>query len=189
MQDASSRGAHDSDLCRRAQAGDVSAANLLISEYLPFVRHMVYRFRCGDLETDDLLQEGLIGLFNAVLAYDEGRGAAFSSFAYKCVLNRLRSAISAGSAAGDGFLSDEELAALLAKNPSPEDPQEILQKQEDVSGWMETASNCLSDFEQRVLRLHLKGASYREMAHRLETSEKAIDNAMQRIRRKLRSRA
>lgn len=180
-----SRGECDTELCRRAQAGDVSCANQLISEYLPFVRRLVFRCRCASAETDDLLQEGLIGLFNAVLAYDGTRGAAFSSFAYRCVLNRLRTAISAGSNAP----SEEELAALLAKVPEPEDPQEILQKREDVSRWMERAEKCLSKFEQRVLQLHLKGATYREMAERLQTTEKSVDNAMQRVRRKLRGQA
>lgn len=180
-----SRGEHDAQLCRRAQAGDVSSANLLIAEYLPFVRRMVFRCRSAAAETDDLLQEGLIGLFNAVLAYDETRGAAFSSFAYRCVLNRLLSAL----ADAVSVPTEEELAALLAKIPEPEDPQEILQKREDAARWMEEAEKCLSKFEQRVLQLHLKGATYREIAARLQTTEKSVDNAMQRVRRKLRVQA
>jgi len=178
----------DAHLCRRAQDGDVSSANRLIQEYLPFVRSIVSRFRSTALESEDLLQEGLIGLFNAVLAYDSSRGVAFSSFAYRCVHNRLLSAIAAaGGPPGAAGYSEEELSAFSEKTQAAgSDPQEILQTRENMRSWTLRARQCLSPMEQRVLGLYLSGDSYREIAERLQKSEKSVDNAMQRARRKMR---
>jgi len=170
----------DGLLCRRAQSGDLACANRLIQDYLPLVRHLVYRCRCDALESEDLLQEGLIGLFNAVLAYDAARGASFSTFAYRCVQNRLRSAVAA-AVSGAPTYPEREIPSAAG------DPQDILQARENLRAWEARAQECLSEREKRVLRLYLGGNSYREIAGRLETSEKSVDNAMQRVRRKMRA--
>ncbi len=179
MEQRSGQEREDARLCARAQAGDVGAANLLIRTHLPLVRHLVSRCGSESVESEDLLQEGLIGLFQAVLAYDGARGAAFSTFAYRCVRNRLLSALSEAADPPPAFPGREEAA-------SQGDPQEILQSRENLQALSARARECLSKREREVLRLYLEGLTYREIAGALETTEKSVDNAMQRVRRKLR---
>ncbi len=179
MNQEPSRGEQDALLCGKAQTGDIAAANRLIQAYLPLVRHFVGRCRSDALEPEDLLQEGLIGLFNAVLAYDAARGAAFSTFAYHCVQNRLRNALT--QASGAAVYPGQEMPAAAG------DPQEILQSHENLRAWEQRAQEILSAREKQVLRLYLSDCSYREIADRLNTTEKSVDNTMQRVRRKMRA--
>ena len=164
-----------------------ASINERIEQYLPMVRRIANRFCSGAQEPEDLLQEGLIGLLYAVRTYDAGRQVSFSAFAYRCILNRVLTAVSSGKGRQNVSLSALSDESVLPKRLSPVDPQEVLIAREEAQRWLQTAQKKLSPLEYRVLRLHLAGYSYEEIARRLAVGEKTIDNALWRARKKLRA--
>ncbi|MBR3778552.1 MAG: sigma-70 family RNA polymerase sigma factor, partial [Clostridia bacterium] len=131
---------------------------------------------------EDLVQEALIGLLAAVRTYREGGGATFTTYATACIRHRLLSV-----ARRYGPVADRE----VPMENSPElpditaDPALRLQEQEDLGGLLERLRTRLTEREYRVLLLRLGDCSYAEIAARLGITPKAVDNAIQRIRRKL----
>lgn len=157
-----------------------------LEKWLPLVRSRAYAFRQSRAETEDLIQEGLIGLLYAVRTFKEGHNASFETYAYICITNRLRSAAAKFgrqlSAVGD----KEDILSVMARGEQQEDPQELFIIGEQVQHWLDMADRLLSPMENRVLRLYLGGYSYREMADAMKCSPKSIDNALSRVRKKLR---
>ncbi len=172
-------------LCRK---GDEQAIAGLIAREMPAIRAAAARSICPGLEFDDAVQEGIIALFSAIGTYDEGRGASFSTYAAACVQNGI---ISARRAAGrqkhaplNQSVSMEEADGI----PGPEQtPEQAAEANERFSRTMEGIATRLSTLERQVLLLFLDGASYSAIARRLQVPEKAVDNALQRVRAKLRS--
>ena len=181
----------DGRLTEMVKQGDGEAFAELTSRYLAMIRAKISPFRGGTLETDDLCQEGLLGLLRAAQTFDPGNGASFRTYAGICVTNRVIMAYRAAdghrhdpmsnfvSLSGDDApeLPAEELAA---------DPEASLDDREDFQAMCRRVEELLTPLEQRVLHLYLGGFSYREIARRLSVSEKSADNAMQRARFKLR---
>lgn len=170
-------------------AVETSVENGRLERYLPLVRSRANAFRQKGIETDDLVQEGVIGLLYAIRAYDHRPGVSFETFAYVCITNRLRSAVAAvgrkpDTVSLDGCLSLGETLHHLAQEE--EDPQEIVISRERFDQWLQRVAARLSGFEHQVIRYYLGGYSYQEMAQLLQSTTKAVDNALQRARRKLR---
>jgi RNA polymerase sporulation-specific sigma factor len=162
---------------------------LLVEQYLPLVRSRASALMGNGVEPEDLVQEGLIGLLHAIRAFDARRLVSFSTFAYRCITNRMLNSI---QAAGKSRLSFRLEDGALADDPgSPtkqeDDPQEIIIVREQTEQWLHCMAAQLSDFEQQALRLYLSGYTYHEMAASLACTTKAVDNALQRARRKLRA--
>lgn len=156
-------------------------------QYLPLVRSRANAFRQSGIDTDDLFQEGVIGLIYAMRAFDETLGASFETFAYVCITNRLKNAVAAaGKISSAESLENSLLPGLLPLEAHKEDPQEILVSREGVQQWLDNVKNRLSVFEQRAIRLYLSGYSYQEMAASLQSTTKAVDNALWRAKKKLR---
>lgn len=166
----------------QAAAGDQEAFDLLVHRMMPLIHAQVHRFRCAGVEDDDLAQEALMGLLAAVRTYRDDSGAAFTTYATACIRNRLLSL-----ARRYGPLADRETPL----EDSPElpdtaaDPALRLQEQEELKGLLKRLQTRLTDREYRVLLLRLGDCSYAEIAARLGTTVKAVDNAIQRIRRKM----
>ena len=154
-----------------------------LQKWLPLVRSRANAFREKGVESDDLVQEGLIGLLSAIRSYDESRGASFETFAYICITNRMRSAVSSVVPSTKTVSLDEGEASEDIKS----DPQEIVLSGDIAERWLEAADKKLSDLESKVLRLYLAGYSYREMAALVKSSEKTVDNALCRAKSKLRN--
>lgn len=183
----------DETLARRAKQSDDRALVGLIRRYEPFVR---YRARSvaarAGLEADDLFQEGMIALLGAIRNYSDAGAGSFKTFAAVCVNNKLSSALTAHmrgkNAPMRGYYSIHEdgfdQAGLLLEEDSPED---LVIENEEQHARNQRINDLLSDFERQVLQLYLNSYSYEEMAKNLGTSTKAVDNALQRVRRKLRS--
>ena len=160
-----------------------------IESYLPLVHSRVNVFRHCGIEPDDLFQEGIIGLLNAVRSYRPECGASFETFAYTCITNRLRSAVTAAGRNIYAVSYDEWQNSEHPLSEEPEggaDPQEIVAGREEMARWRQVVSQRLSDFERRAIGLFLNGYSYEEIAVVLHHPVKAVDNALQRARRKLR---
>ena len=178
----------DEDLIRAARSGDDSAVGELVARYLPMVRHGAARYFLPGMDAEDVVQEGLIGLLKAIRLYD-GRQSAFATFASVCVASTMATAAKAALSQKSRPLSDysplEELdEARQDQHVSPEEEIIIAEQVEELKGRIDT---LLSGFEQRALTLYLSGHSYSEISQLLRTTSKAVDNALQRVRRKLRS--
>lgn len=159
-----------------------------IESYLPLVYRRVNAFRRCGVEPDDLFQEGIIGLLSAIRSYRPKHGASFETFAYLCITNRLRSAILAAKRAGHAVSYDawQEERPLSEEPQADADPQEIVAGREEMARWRQKVLERLSDFEQQAIGLYISGYSYEEIASMLHHTVKAVDNALQRARRKLR---
>lgn len=178
----------DSDevLCIAFSGGNAAAGDLLIGRFIPLVRRRAYSFRGKGVESDDLIQEGLIGLLYAMRAYQPCHGAAFATFAYRCVTNRILSALASVERGTQAVSLDSCVARAESPGFESGDPQEILIEFEELERWRKRMLNLLSGFEKEALELYLSGHTYQEMAQALKSTTKAVDNALQRARRKLR---
>ena len=179
----------DQEAAYLAQRGDEDAAAYLIAHYLPVLRRQARSICPVGMEWEDLLQEGLIGFLFAISRYDPQREAAFKTFASRCALNRMLTAMEAQGREKrapklPGFPLEEGERPI----PSPgSDPEEIFIEREFLSRWREQLSTLLSPFEQAALKQYLSGYSYQEIALATNSTAKAVDNALQRVRRKLRT--
>lgn len=178
----------DEALVSAAQGNDTNAWTELVYRYLPNIRQKAGSYTNSSADRDDLIQEGLIGLLNAVNTYNSDKGASFKTYCYVCVQNKMLTELerrkSSKQQALQNYLPLEDLTPAV--NGDGEDPFSIVAAQEDHDQRMAKAKTLLSDLEQETLSLYLSGLSYEEMAAQLKLSTKAIDNALQRVRRKLR---
>ena len=185
----------DIDLQRIAVTGDREAEEILAARYMYLVRACPRPLFLAGGDSEDLIQEGTFGLVSAIRQYSSECETSFKTFAEHCIRMRLYSAIKSASRLkhfplNDGVsfeqLSEDHRAQLSAV---PEvfrrSPEELVLARESKEELYTAFSQCLSTFENRVLDLYLDGLSYREIGQRLNKDPKAVDNAVQRIRRKL----
>ena len=193
----------DEELIALYREGEHNAIDLLIQRYKKFVRNRIrVNFFIG-VDKDDLIQEGMIGLFKAICDYNPEREASFKSFATLCVTRQISTAFKAVSRQKHIPLnrsislsvpisnksSDEEdegitLMDVIKNNVSPTPEDEVISKEnvEDINDYIVKA---LSALEIEVVHLYMDGKNYKEIAKVLDKSPKSIDNALQRIKKKL----
>ncbi len=171
----------DSELCRLA-GSDEAAYSELISRYVGMVRRLVHVYSYNLSDCDDLVSEGIIGLMNAVKSYDGSKGAAFSTYAYACIHNRIITALKKSSRI---INCEENLDSVsLGDGSSPESIVMDREKLSKAFSWMESG---LSKTEKSVFEGYMSGLSYAGIAKKLGISPKSVDNALLRVRKKLRS--
>ncbi len=185
----------DSSLQAMATAGDRGAEEALSERYMRLVRVCARPLFLAGGSSEDLIQEGMIGLLSAIRQFDPKGGSSFSGFAELCIRSRLLSAIKSASRKKHLPLNDglsleqlsEDSGSQLSAMPEDfrQDPEKLILARESKDELYAAFSRCLSKMENRVLALYLDGFSYREIGARLGKDEKAVDNAVQRIRRKL----
>lgn len=181
----------DKELVLLARNGDEAALTSLIRRYAPLVRMRAHSFSQGMLDEEDLYQEGMIALLSAVRGFREEKWEAFKPFAAVCVNNKLRNAVAAHMREKNApmrsylSLSDTQEEAELPADPK-EDPAQMVIASEESDARRQKIETLLSPFERQVLQLYLNAFPYEEMARRLASTTKAVDNALQRTRRKLR---
>ena len=187
----------DEALCTLAASGDRIAEEALVMRYNRLVRICARPYFLAGGDSEDLIQEGMVGLLAAIREYDSGKAASFRTFAEVCIKNRLISVIKA--AARDKhiplnnyvsfetplFSGNGDHYAYGAADQLQEDPEAILLGREAFQERMRALEGQLSGFEASILRLYLNGLSYSEIAAEVNKSPKSVDNAVQRIRRKL----
>ena len=175
--------------------GDRDAEDALATRYLRLVRICARPLFLAGGDSEDLIQEGTFGLLSAIRNYNPADGASFKTYAEHCIRMRLLSAIKSASRLKHVPLNDGISLEELSEDPGadistfPEliryNPEELILAEESREELNAACSRCLSRFEIKVLDLYLEGLSYREIADRLCRDAKSIDNAVQRIRRKL----
>lgn len=170
-----------------AQSGDSRQTEHLIRQYKPTVDAVAAKYTNSPLENDDLIQEGMIGLLAAIKTYDSGKGASFKTYAVTCIDNSIQTALRKFNRRKDvpsqSVISYEE-EDIPQENGSIS-AEDYFIAQESVSLLTKVLNENLTQLENEVLRLHIVGCSYNEIANRLCKTPKAVDNALQRIRKKL----
>lgn len=176
----------DEELCAAAQKGDEGALNLLFERYAGMVKALVRSYYLVGGDAEDLLQEGMIGLFKAVLGYN-GK-SAFRTFARLCVKRRVISAIKADGRDKHKPLNDSDPLPerdAHAVSDGVVDPATEVVNKVTFAELKKNIAFSLSEMELKVLSLHLEGYSYEQIGEKLGKSAKAADNALQRIRGKI----
>lgn len=187
----------DEALCSLAASGDRIAEEALVTRYNRLVRVCARPYFLAGGDSEDLIQEGMVGLLNAIREYDPGKGSSFRTYAETCIRNRILSAIRA--AARDKhtplnhYVSYEtplldgntDSYPLSASRQPQQNPEDMLISREERRERLGTLKGQLSGFEAQILDLYLRGLSYVEIASEVDRSPKAVDNAVQRIRRKV----
>ena len=184
------------ELCRLAGGGDSRAEEELVARHVQMVRACARPLFLAGGDSEDLIQEGMLGLLSAIRQYDPASNVPFKAFAEVCISNRIYSAIKSASRQKhsplnsgislDSILSEEsQTQASSYPEANCRVTEEQVLARESEQELLSAFTRYLSAFEARVLRLYLSGLSYAEMAAETGKPEKSIDNAVQRIRRKL----
>ncbi|HEU5212787.1 MAG TPA: RNA polymerase sporulation sigma factor SigH [Gaiellaceae bacterium] len=190
----------DLQLAMRARNGDGQALDALIRRYTGFVRLKASSYFLAGGDGDDLIQEGLIGLYKAVRDFRPDKETSFRSFAELCVTRQIITAIKTATRfkhsplntyvsfsqtpAGQDSDSDCTLGDALP-GPSVDDPSTCVISTEELQSLVFCLGTGLSKLESDALRLYLEGSSYEQMAEELACDTKTIDNALQRVKRKI----
>ena len=184
----------DEQLIRRLREGDKSIIDYIMEKYKNLVRKEANAMYLLGGENDDLIQEGMIGLFKAVQDYDVTQEASFFSVARLCITRQMYSAIEASKRKKHSPLNsyislyektDEQVTLLETMEAGGEsNPEELLVNREYAELLESKLEESLSDLENRVLYLHLLGTDYKTIARLLDKSPKTVDNALQRIKSK-----
>ncbi|MDQ6798209.1 MAG: RNA polymerase sporulation sigma factor SigH [Actinomycetota bacterium] len=192
-------GFSDDDLVVLFRQGHLEALELLFERYRRFTRAKARAYFLVGADRDDIEQEGLIGLFKAVRDYRPERESSFRAFAELCVTRQIMTAIKAATrhkhqplnqyVSLSGFRSidgsDERLVDDLVDDHQVPDPADVVVSSERTSEMRACMAEMLSRLEVDVLNLYLQGRSYQDIGEALERHPKSIDNALQRIKRKL----
>ena len=189
----------DQDLVNRVREGDDRCLEVLLSRYRNFARSKARSFFLAGSDKEDVVQEGMIGLFKAIRDFDLEQETPFRAFAELCISRQILTAIKTANrnkhqplnssvsldapVYGDDS-SDRSLGDNLVA-PQTNDPAELVISAEEIEGIRDSMKENLTELEGDVLRLYMDGKSYEEIAGVLGNHVKSIDNALQRVKRKL----
>ena len=188
----------DAEVVEVAQSGIDGAAEYLLYKYRNLVRNKVRSYFLIGAEKEDLLQVGMIGLWQAVVDYRADKAISFPAFARICIQRHIITAIKTATrqkqiplntslsleSPSDDSSSDWTLSDILTSDETA-DPEELVLMREDSHILQEMLQQMLSDFEWEVLAGYKVGKSYREIASELQCKTKSVDNALARIKRKV----
>lgn len=188
----------DEEVLTHVQKGNKTAVEYLINKYERIVRKKANTYFLIGSDRDDVVQEGLIGLYKAICDYDENKRSSFKSFAELCITRQIITSIKSATRLKHSPLNsyvsiykpineDESERILLDTIVCGEsvDPQELLVNREKHKVLQTKLLKTLTKLEWDVLRLYIQGCSYEEIAKQLNRQEKSIDNALQRVKRKV----
>lgn len=188
----------DENIIADARSGNIGALEYLINKYRSFVKAKARTYFLIGADREDIIQEGMIGLYKAIRDFREDKLSSFRAFAELCITRQIITAIKTATRQKhiplNSYVSlnrpifDEDSDRTLMDVISEEsvyDPEEMMINREEFSGIEDKMSEILSNLEWEVLSLYLQGKSYQEIAEELDRHVKSIDNALQRVKRKL----
>ena len=180
----------DEDLIRKIKSGDNDALDYILNKYQEVVNMKVSRYFIIGAEKEDIIQEGLIGLYKAIKSFDPEKQNSFKSFANLCIERQLITAIKSSNtylslnmSAYDNEDDDTSIYDIFDANII-EDPLDTITKKEYYKSVEDIIDKSLSIFEKNVLNELVNGSSYTAIAQKLDSPVKSVDNAIQRIRKK-----
>ena len=179
----------DEELVRLSQNGDKQATEELLLRHAGLVRGCARGFFLIGGETEDLIQEGMIGLYNAIGEYKQSEGGSnFKNFAYLCVSRRIIDAVKTSARKKNAPLNNATSIGVIEESDRLSDslnPEDMLILRDDRREFRQKMSGVLSDFEFKVTTMYMDGMSCREICEATGKSAKSVDNALQRSKRKL----
>lgn len=188
----------DEDIVEEYRAGNSEALEYLINKYKNFVRAKARSYFLIGADREDIVQEGMVGLYKSIRDFRGDKLTSFKAFAELCITRQIITAIKTATrqkhiplnsyVSLDKPIYDEDSDRTLLDvicGSRVTDPEELIINQEEFSGLEDKMGEILSDLERRVLMLYLDGRSYQEIAVDLDCHVKSIDNALQRVKRKL----
>ncbi len=193
-------GLSDIELIMRSREGNSEVTDYLMEKYKDLVRSKARSMFILGADNDDLIQEGMIGLFKAVRDYDAGRDASFFTFAELCISRQIYTAVQASRRQKhiplNNYISlymntsekpedDEKYLIDVLEQTGPSSPEELLIDRENVARLEQRIEESLSPFEKQVLDLYITGMSYIQIARILGKDEKSTDNALSRLKAKI----
>ncbi len=188
----------DEQLISQINEGNEQALTYLLNRYKPLVNHKVSKYFMVGAEKEDIIQEGMIGLFKAIRNFDNEKQNSFKTFANICVERQLITAIKTSTRQKHvplnsyvslnvaAYASEDDSIDLMETydNKLIEDPLEMMMKKEFYREVRTTIQDSLSKFEKQVLDRFIQGESYEVIAQKVDAPVKSVDNAIQRIRKK-----
>ncbi|WP_298833453.1 RNA polymerase sporulation sigma factor SigH [uncultured Planococcus sp.] len=188
----------DEELVSLVHSGNTEALDFLITKFRPFVRMKARSYFLIGADKEDIIQEGMIGLYKAIRDFRSDKLSSFRAFAELCIIRQIITAIKTATrqkhiplnsyVSLDKPIYDEEsdrtLMDVLTGN-GVDDPEDLIIHNEEFQYMEEKMGEVLSELEREVLTLYLDGQSYQEISEKLERHVKSIDNALQRVKRKL----
>lgn len=188
----------DNEVITKIKQGDKKALNYLLDKYTDIVSMKAGKYFIVGAEKEDIIQEGLIGLFKAIKSFNPEKQSSFKTFANLCIERQLQTAIKSSMRQKhmplNSYLSlnisaydeneDTSLLEVFETENAAEDPLDIVTKKEYYNFVEDRIEETLSDFEKQVLHRYTNGESYTQIAERLNAPVKSVDNAIQRIRKK-----
>jgi RNA polymerase sporulation-specific sigma factor len=189
----------DEELVERARDGSDGAIELLLRRYRHYARAKARTYFLAGADREDIVQEGMIGLYKAIRDFQADRNTAFRAFAELCITRQIITAIKTATRqkhvplnsyvslnkGTSGENEEERALADFLVGPAIADPAELVVSAEEIANIKESMGRLLSSLETEVLQLYMDGKSYHEIAEMLGRHVKSIDNALQRIKRKL----
>lgn len=187
----------DNEIIELIAEKDDDAMQFMMKKYGGIVKKEVRTVYLIGAETDDLIQEGMIGLFKAIRDYSPDKGAAFSTFATLCIRRQIKTAINTSnrdkhkplntyiSIYANSDETESDITGDMGLGDSDMNPEAVIIAKEQKSYMEQKIEKELSSLEKKVLRYYLEGIPYSEIAEKIGKKEKSVDNALQRIRAKL----
>lgn len=198
----------EKEIIAKARQGDEKSINILLDKYKGLVNFISRKYFLVNAEYSDIVQEGMIGLFNAYMNYNLGSTTSFKTFATVCIKRQIQTALMASNRFKNiplnTYISISSQGKVILKNTDENEddedddvgfyledetlnPEESVLFRERLKELLESINKKLSTYEKRVLRLFMQGESYQDIAVKLGESPKSIDNALSRIKNKLKS--
>ena len=189
--------ASDEEIVERARSGDERAIESLLVRYRHYARAKARTYFLAGADRDDIVQEGMIGLFKAIRDFESGKSTPFRAFAELCITRQIITAVKSATRQKhiplNSYVSltkvtTEEGERTVGQQVSAEvtsDPVDLVISAEEVAALRSSLADVLSGLETEVLSLYMEGKSYQQIADGLGRHVKSIDNALQRIKRKL----
>lgn len=188
----------DEDIVEKAKMGDLEALDYLLTKYKSFVRLKAQSYFLIGADKEDIVQEGMIGLYKAIRDYNRDKLTPFRSFAELCITRQIITAIKTATrqkhiplnsyiSLNKPIYEDESDRTLLdiLSGTKITDPEELVISDEELYFMENQIAELLSDLEWQVFMCYLDGKSYQEIAEELDRHIKSVDNALQRVKRKL----
>lgn len=188
-------GCSDEELITRIHQDEDGVMDYILDKYKPLVRKNANALYLIGGDTDDLIQEGMIGLFKAIRDYETDKEASFYHFAELCITRQMYTAVEASQrkkhaplnsyvSLYDDSREDGMVLADVLTGEQDENPEHMLIDRENLSQKLRVFSECLSKMEKQVFDYMLEGLNYRQIAEKTGKTPKSIDNAIQRMRTK-----
>ena len=181
----------DVSLLKLYRDGDQVACAALLAKYASVVNYCISNYTIKGIDIDDLKQEAFMGLLSAIRTFDETKQASFFTYAKHCMVNRLKnllsSALTKKSTVYNKSVSFDELEDGIGANHCIQNPELIFIQNEGYDALVDLIEKHLSKTEKDVLFSYLSGCDYSGIAVKLNLSQKSVDNALQRARKKLKS--